>query len=359
MVNHGAHETCQVCTSGLQYFPSTRLRQSGRRLTDHLGSTVATTDSNGTLTSQQRYLPFGGTRTNVTIAYPLGTPNSPGTDFGYTGQRQLDAGMGGLMDYKARFYSPMLGRFVQPDTIVPDPYNPQDWNRYAYARNNPVKYTDPSGHSVDCGLGDPYCDRGEYTPGGLMRLYGNKNREKLILEIDDYVRAHPDYDYKDDTYLGFSMGDNRDLKYKDLRLEYWQNRLKDAGVCESQYFCVDPAMKLFEYYDEHQLDIKGPEIWNSARVSWASVTLDIAGIPLSLVGIGRLKPSSQAGARILGMTGILDTSVSLATANNPMYQLIALGSGVPVAGAIFSVNLLVWDIASGIENTPYVPPIVR
>jgi len=77
--------------SGLQYF-----------LTDHLGSTVAITDSNGTLTSQQRYLPFGGTRTNVTA------PNSPGTDFGYTGQRQLDAGMGGLMDYKARFYSPML-----------------------------------------------------------------------------------------------------------------------------------------------------------------------------------------------------------------------------------------------------------
>jgi len=119
--------------SGLQYF-----------LIDHLGSTVAITDSNGTLTSQQRYLPFGGTLTNVTA------PNSPGTDFGYTGQRQLDAGMGGLMDYKARFYSPYLNRFTQPDTLIPGMFNPQNVNRYSYVRNNPIKYTDPSGHDIAC-----------------------------------------------------------------------------------------------------------------------------------------------------------------------------------------------------------------
>jgi len=130
--------------NGLQYF-----------LTDHLGSTVATTDSNGTLTSQQRYLPFGGTRTNVTA------PNSLGTDFGYTGQRQLDAGMGGLMDYKARFYSPMLGRFVQPDTIIPG--GPQGLNRYAYVRNNPVNFNDPTGHRP-CGDGERWDCDGRLNP---------------------------------------------------------------------------------------------------------------------------------------------------------------------------------------------------
>jgi len=36
--------------------------------------------------------------------------------------------------------------WTQPDTIVPDPYNPQDWDRYSYTRNNPVRYTDPTGH---------------------------------------------------------------------------------------------------------------------------------------------------------------------------------------------------------------------
>ncbi len=40
----------------------------------------------------------------------------------------------------------MLGRWLSPDTIVPDPQNPQSLNRYSYAYNNPVNYTDPSGH---------------------------------------------------------------------------------------------------------------------------------------------------------------------------------------------------------------------
>jgi hypothetical protein len=39
-----------------------------------------------------------------------------------------------------------ITQFSQPDSIIPNLYNPQDWNRYAYARYNPLKYTDPSGH---------------------------------------------------------------------------------------------------------------------------------------------------------------------------------------------------------------------
>jgi RHS repeat-associated protein len=52
----------------------------------------------------------------------------------------------GLYDYNARYYSPLFGRFLSPDSIVPNPANPQDFNRYAYVRNNPLRYTDPSGH---------------------------------------------------------------------------------------------------------------------------------------------------------------------------------------------------------------------
>ncbi|MBL8089902.1 MAG: RHS repeat-associated core domain-containing protein [Anaerolineales bacterium] len=92
-----------------------------------------------TFTFDFKYLPFGGTRQ---------LPNQPTsglTDYGYTGQRNLDEDIG-LMDYKARFYSPVLNRFIQPDSIVPNPYNPQMFNRFSYVGNNPINFNDPTGH---------------------------------------------------------------------------------------------------------------------------------------------------------------------------------------------------------------------
>ena len=52
------------------------------------------------------------------------------------------------MYYGARYYDPVPGRFIQPDTLLPDMYNPQALNRYSYALNNPYKYTDPTGHEA-------------------------------------------------------------------------------------------------------------------------------------------------------------------------------------------------------------------
>jgi hypothetical protein len=46
---------------------------------------------------------------------------------------------------QARFYDPVIGRFLQPDTIVPDPADPGAFNRYSYVYNNPLRYTDPTG----------------------------------------------------------------------------------------------------------------------------------------------------------------------------------------------------------------------
>lgn len=53
----------------------------------------------------------------------------------------------GFYNYDARHYDPKASRFISPDSLLPDPYDPQQLNRYAYARNNPLKYVDPSGHA--------------------------------------------------------------------------------------------------------------------------------------------------------------------------------------------------------------------
>jgi len=133
-------------STGLQYF-----------LTDHLGSVMAVLGSNGTLISEQRYLPFGGVREDV--------GSITETDFGYTGQRDL-AGLG-LMDYKARFYSSALGRFIQPDTISPNMADPQSWNRFSYVLNNPMLHADPTGHDIPCGAA---CGGAGMALGGAVLL---------------------------------------------------------------------------------------------------------------------------------------------------------------------------------------------
>jgi len=98
----------------------------------HLGSTSVTAHRNGALSSSQRDTPWGGTQSD-----------SRPTSFQYTGQRK-DAT--GLYFYNARYYDPYLNRFLSPDTIVPDPTNPQSFNRYSYVYNNPLAYIDPDGH---------------------------------------------------------------------------------------------------------------------------------------------------------------------------------------------------------------------
>ena len=61
------------------------------------------------------------------------------------------------MFYNARYYDPMIRRFVSPDTIIPDPANPQDFNRYSYVSNNPVLWVDPGGNRY-CPPNDTACE---------------------------------------------------------------------------------------------------------------------------------------------------------------------------------------------------------
>ncbi len=65
----------------------------------------------------------------------------------YIGQISHEAELG-LYFYKARYYNPMLSRWIQPDTLVPDPANPLDWDRYQYVQSNPLRWIDPSGNKA-------------------------------------------------------------------------------------------------------------------------------------------------------------------------------------------------------------------
>ncbi|HEU4323529.1 MAG TPA: RHS repeat-associated core domain-containing protein [Roseiflexaceae bacterium] len=164
---------------------------------DHLGSVSLVTNSSKAMVSQQEFDAWGKVRSGGVSQ----------TSVNYTGQR-LDGT--GLLYYNARYYDPAIGRFMSADTVVPGnssgsmdgfaikpltvsfseeaflnklnletrlpfwfqmsdeqrrdagrpwgPANPQALNRYSYVQNNPLRYTDPSGH-----VGMTINDNGTFT----------------------------------------------------------------------------------------------------------------------------------------------------------------------------------------------------
>jgi len=104
---------------------------------DHLGSAVVITDSSGASVQQALYRPFG----SAVPATGSGIADAP--EFGFTSQRYVTGAE--LYHFGARAYQPALGRFLQPDPLVAQPFNPQNLNRYSYVLNDPLNRIDPTG----------------------------------------------------------------------------------------------------------------------------------------------------------------------------------------------------------------------
>jgi len=118
---------------------------------DHLGSTQVISRQQATLNGfnavyHVSYDAFGKVRANINPNHKFfWLPSASVTNKGFTGQDHISDL--GLINFKARLYDPKLGMMMQADTIVPDGPVVDSLNRYAYVYNNPLSYTDPTGHS--------------------------------------------------------------------------------------------------------------------------------------------------------------------------------------------------------------------
>ena len=102
--------------------------------TDNLGSMLSVFDEEGRKVFDASYDAWG----KQTI-----TQNDIGLYRGYTGHEMLNEY--DIINMNGRLYDPVIGRFFSPDNYVQMPFNSQNFNRYSYCLNNPLKYTDPSG----------------------------------------------------------------------------------------------------------------------------------------------------------------------------------------------------------------------
>jgi RHS repeat-associated protein len=98
---------------------------------DHLGSSVLVTNASGTPVHRQAHKPYGEDIVSVGSF-------TPKYQFTF---KEREGDNSGLYDYGARMYDPMIGRWLSSDSSDAD-----GLNRYAYVRNNPLRYIDPTGH---------------------------------------------------------------------------------------------------------------------------------------------------------------------------------------------------------------------
>ena len=129
----GSTVTTNLLSGGIDEM-FTRADSSGAYspLKDALGSTIALVDASGGLVTQYSYDPFG----NTTVS---GAANTNG--FQYTGRENEG---NGLYFYRARYYSPMLGRFVSEDPLRFS----GGMNFFTYALSSPTNFVDPSGQTI-------------------------------------------------------------------------------------------------------------------------------------------------------------------------------------------------------------------
>ena len=133
---------------------------------NHVGSTLAVTDQEGTIRQEYDYSPYGR----------LLQGSFGAVDFLYNGQYGVASDGNGLYYMRARYYNADILRFMNQDILVGSIGDSQSLNRYAYVEGNPVSFLDPFGlEKFDTSKMHEFLGNaatGAYVFGGIIALIG-------------------------------------------------------------------------------------------------------------------------------------------------------------------------------------------
>ncbi|WP_300300644.1 RHS repeat-associated core domain-containing protein [uncultured Muribaculum sp.] len=111
---------------------------------DHLGTITHLVDAFGNVVHENEFDGWGRFGYEYDYSCELRNEHNVwGINRGYVGHEHLR--YFGLIDMNARLYCPMFQRFLSPDEVAPDPFDPFSYNAYVYCRNNPLSYIDRDG----------------------------------------------------------------------------------------------------------------------------------------------------------------------------------------------------------------------
>lgn len=214
---------------------------------DYLGSITHVTNSSGLLEQELSYDAWGRLR-NPETREPYSPGNEPSLYLGrgYTGHEQLAEF--GLINMNSRLYDPAVGRFLSPDPYVQAPNSSQNFNRYSYCMNNPLRYTDPSGNTFKDFLNDLDYSIGRFFDGiGITsvsfgystngRFLGMgvsyRNHQEIIAGYSfEYNRWGIAKNYSNPYYWGSYEAMDRDIVncINNAREEYFTNSFSTGNM---------------------------------------------------------------------------------------------------------------------------------
>ena len=236
---------------------------------DHLGGASIMTDEDGEIVAEYQYYPYGGTYSEETSGEDFGN------SYKYTGQEE-DSEIG-LYYYGSRYYNPEVTKFMSRDPAVYDERflemlrDPQSFNTYAYVRNNPIKYIDPSGEYVVETGGIEDGDTKDSITTAVNDALGIATTWDEIATVsffqDNFGTTDPSELVGEETWVG--TNDVIDITYSLDYLNYYFSQVaEDTG---------DSALSLaWNYWPGHIWDLKNSQdpifgTPNGGRQYWAYI----------------------------------------------------------------------------------------
>ncbi len=247
---------------------------------DHLGSLLTITNSAGTVVAEQNFDAWGRYRNPTNWMYNSVPVNPDWLYRGFTGHEHVK--QFALINMNGRMYDPVTCRMLSPDNYVQQPFYTQNYNRYSYVLNNPLKYSDPSGQYV---VVDSWI-KGFFSglfKGGLKEAWKEANNRAANdakiwggLFTGNFKQILSRFTWElPQTLLGFgyshfsntTLGNVNDVNYYDGATVVRHNKKNGLGVTLGSYINgdnsirPDPNNSLFQHEYGHYLQSRASGIF--------------------------------------------------------------------------------------------------
>ena len=195
---------------------------------------------------------------------------------------------------RARYYNPVIGRFTQEDT-----YRGDGLNLYAYCRNNPVYYADPSGHYRNC-VKDAYDRIRQENPGMSAQDAYNlalkeTGKDRILNDTaqnTEQNRQHGPEISEFDSYRGNSDGDKEYSSFRDLMTPEEAARYDEHWLSVAETISNEALSNQIAYINAGGITKPGGGKYQPSKIS-ATVDLNTGDIYFGYSGVNQYNPSVQ------------------------------------------------------------------